>query len=175
MKVSAAPAFLSALATYPNNLAARFICSMTNNTKTVFLRLAITTVAVAAIVFYNPIANIGYAIFIVPIMFFAIYVWLGVAFFFCDLVWTLLTKPQERLFAVNMLSGAVMVTAALAAGYWLIRDSIGLGASIIYAIGAYFVLSIVRWFRRHTASYYAALDAETREAELPEPGSDKSN
>lgn len=139
---------------------------MTHDTKSTLLRVLIAVALVVLFGYINPFSDIGFAIFIVPIMFFAIYVWLGVAFFFLDLVWTLLTKPQERLFAINMLSGAVMVTVALAAGYWLIRDSIGLVATIAYAIGAYFVLSIVRWFRRHTASYYAALDAENQDEDL---------
>lgn len=147
---------------------------MANETKPkLLLRIAVAAILVAIIATRNPVTGLGNAIFIVPIMFFAIYLWLGVAFFFVELIWMLLTKPEERLFAINMLSGAVMVTVALAAGYWLIHDSIGVVATILYAIAAYSVLSIVRWFRRHTASYYAALEANDREADPPEQETDK--
>lgn len=146
---------------------------MTNETKSKLLRVVVTVILVALIVFNNPVLELGNAIFIVPIMFFAVYIWLGVAFFFVELLWIVLTKPEERLFAINMLSGAVMVTAALAAGYWLIHDSIGMVATIIYAIFAYFVLSIVRWFRRHTASYYAALEVQEQEKKSSERDADK--
>lgn len=133
-------------------------------TKSALLRLAIAAISVFLIVYADPLSDVGYAIFIVPAMFFAIYVWLGVAFFVVDLIWMLATKPEQRLFASIMIGSTVLVAVALAAAYWLIRDSIGLGATIAYAFGAYFVLSIVRWFRRHTASYYAALEQEQHEA-----------
>lgn len=124
-----------------------------------FLRIAITLIAVGVLLLMNLLGDIGSAIFLAPVIFVATYIWLGVVFFFFDLVWIALTKPEERLFAVNMLNSFLLVAVFIAAGYWLIADSIGLWGTIIYAFGAYFVFSIVRWFRRHTASYYAALEA----------------
>lgn len=148
---------------------------MTIDAKSKLLRLVIAAISVFLVAINGDAWDSGDALFIVPVMFVAIYIWLGVAFFFFELIWIALTKPDERLFAMNMLSGAAMVTAALAAGYWLIHDSIGLTATILYAFVAYFVLSIVRWFRRHTASYYAALEAEQQQVTPPTAEDDKLN
>lgn len=138
---------------------------MKTDTKLKILRAAIALALVILIAQLNSISELGYAVVVVPALFIAIYIWLGVAFFICDLIWMLLTKPDQRLFATVMLGSAVMVFVALAAAYWLIHDSIGLGGTIVYAFAAYFVLSIVQWFRRHTASYYATLEAEQSNTE----------
>ncbi|MEM8541977.1 MAG: hypothetical protein AAGF25_13570 [Pseudomonadota bacterium] len=138
---------------------------MKTDTKLKLLRAGIALAFVLLIAQQNSISDFGTAIFVVPALFFAIYIWLGVAFFVCDLVWMLFTKPDQRLFATVMLGSALMVLVVLAAAYWLIHDSIGLGGTIVYAFGAYFMLSIVQWFRRHTASYYATLEAEQQNAD----------
>lgn len=147
----------------------------TKSTSSTSLRIFLAVISVILIVYSNPISDIGFAIFIVPAMLIAIYIWLGVAFFFVDLIWTLFTKPDQRLFASIMLGGTVLVAVSLAAAYWLIRDSIGLGATIIYAFGAYFVLSIMRWFRRHTASYYTALETEQQNTTPSDVDPDRLN
>lgn len=127
-----------------------------------FVALIIT---IAAAVIY-PVGGAGYQIFIAAVMLFAVYLWTGILFFFVDLFWKLITKPQERLFATVMLGSTIFVAAMLLAAYWLIKGSLGVGGTILYAIGAYGVFSIVRWFRRHTASYYAALEREQSQAEI---------
>jgi hypothetical protein len=138
--------------------------TMSTGTKLKVLQAVVAALFTLIFSVFYPIGDAGFVIFIVPVMFFAAYLWVGIIFFFADLIWKFVAKPEERLFAVAMLGSSVFITAMLAAAYWLIKDSLGVGATIIYAIGAYGIFSIVRWFRRHTASYYAALEAEQNDA-----------
>ncbi|WP_144421074.1 hypothetical protein [Ahrensia marina] len=142
--------------------------TMSTGTKLKVLQAVVAAIFTLVVSVFYPIGDAGFIIFIVPVMFFAAYLWAGIIFFFVDLIWKLVAKPEERLFAVAMLVSSVFITAMLAAAYWLIKDSLGVGATIIYTIGAYGIFSIVRWFRRHTASYYAALEAERNDAKATE-------
>lgn len=127
--------------------------------RSTIIRIIIALAASGAICFASDYAqDVGWMLFMFPLIVAVFYMWLGVAFFIVDMLYKFFTKPDERLFATIMLGSALMVTTVLLAVYWLIQDSLGVGATIIYAIGAYCVFAIVRWFRRHTASYYAALE-----------------
>ncbi|WP_026481560.1 hypothetical protein [Ahrensia sp. 13_GOM-1096m] len=151
------------------------ISTMSVSTKLKMLQLFVAALFTLIANVFFPIGDIGFVVFFVPIMFLAAYLWAGILFFFADLIWKLIARPQERLFAITMLGSSVFITAMLGAAYWLIKDSLGIGGTIFYAILAYCVFSIVRWFRRHTASYYAALESEQRNAESTDVAADNKS